>query len=144
MVALEAVAAARAYDPLLERAIRATMCLVAGLSPPDSSWPSPRAVRRCSRRCCKCEWASRRRCSATVRVQVAVAGGGVSIRHAGRDVAAHVETDGRHQRVTKPSHFAGVVGGPRPVSLPIPAAVPAELLRPLCDYEQLTVLSSAG
>jgi hypothetical protein len=46
--------------------------------------------------------------------------------------------------VTKPSHFTGVVGGPRPVSLPIPAAVPAELLRPLCDYEQLTVLSSAG
>jgi hypothetical protein len=49
-----------------------------------------------------------------------------------------------HQRVTEPSHFAGVVGGPRPVSLPIPAAVPAELLRPLCDYEQLTVLSSDG
>jgi Mu transposase, C-terminal domain len=69
-------------------------------------------------------------------VQVAVAGGHVNIRHAGREVAAHVETDGRHQRVIEPSHFAGVVGGPRPVSLPIPA-VPTELLRPLCEYEQL-------
>ena len=37
----------------------------------------------------------------------------------------------------EPAHFAGVVGGPRPVSLPIPAAVPTELLRPLCEYEQL-------
>jgi hypothetical protein len=42
-------------------------------------------------------------------VQVAVAGGHVTIRHAGRLVAVHVETDGRHQRVIEPSHFAGVV-----------------------------------
>ena len=70
-------------------------------------------------------------------VQVAVAGGHVNIRHAGREVAAHVETAGRHQRVIEPAHFAGVVGGPRPVSLPTPAALPAELLRPLCEYEQL-------
>ena len=70
-------------------------------------------------------------------VQVAVAGGQVNIRHAGREVAAHVETDGRHQRVIELAHFAGVGGGPRPVSLPIPAAVPAQLLRPLCEYEQL-------
>jgi transposase len=70
-------------------------------------------------------------------VQVAVAAGHVRIRHAGREVAAHVETDGRHQRVIEPSHFIGVVGGPQPVSPPLPAAVPAELLRPLCEYEQL-------
>jgi hypothetical protein len=69
-------------------------------------------------------------------VQVAVAAGHLNIRHAGRLVATHVETDGRHQRVIEPSHFAGV-GGPRPVSVPIPIAVPAELLRPLCEYEQL-------
>jgi hypothetical protein len=70
-------------------------------------------------------------------VQVAVAGGHVTVRHAGREVAAHVETGGRHQRVIEPAHLAGVVGGPRPVSVPIPAAVAAELLRPLCEYEQV-------
>jgi hypothetical protein len=70
-------------------------------------------------------------------VQVVVASESVSIRHAGREVAAHAETNGRHRRMIQPSHFAGVVGGPRPAALPTLATLPAELLRPLCEYEQL-------
>jgi transposase len=70
-------------------------------------------------------------------VQVVVAGGRISIRHAGREIAAHAETSGRRQRVNEPSHFAGVVGAPRP-TMPIAApAISAELLRPLGEYEQL-------
>lgn len=73
-------------------------------------------------------------------VQVVVAAGRVSIRHAGAEVAAHAETCGRRQRVIEPVHFAGVAGGPRPVSpdrLTTPPATAAELLRPLRDYELL-------
>jgi hypothetical protein len=71
-------------------------------------------------------------------VQVVVAGGRVSIRHAGGEVATHGETTGRHQRVVEPAHFAGVVGGPRPVTLPAATiAMPSDLLRPLREYEQL-------
>ncbi len=70
-------------------------------------------------------------------VEVVVAGGRVSIRHAGREVAVHAETAGRRQRVTDPAHFAGVVGGPRPAPQPIPAAEPPDLLRPLIEYERL-------
>jgi transposase len=73
-------------------------------------------------------------------VQVVVAGGRVSIRHAGAEVASHAETCGRRQRVIEPVHFTGVTAGPRPVApdrLTTPPATAAELLRPLQDYEQL-------
>jgi len=71
-------------------------------------------------------------------VEVVVAGGRVSIRHAGREVAVHPETTGRRQRVTDPAHFAGVVGGPRVAPQPIAAPEPPpDLLRPLAEYERL-------
>lgn len=70
-------------------------------------------------------------------VQVVVAGGRVSVRHAGREVAIHAETTGRRQRVIEPIHFTGVVGGPRPVPQPITVTEPPDLLRPLREYEQL-------
>jgi transposase len=71
-------------------------------------------------------------------VQVVVAGGRLSIRHAGREIATHAETTGRHQRVIEPMHFAGIIGGPRAVPRPLePGAAPPDLLRPLREYEQL-------
>lgn len=71
-------------------------------------------------------------------VQVVVSGGRVSIRHAGHEVATHVETAGRHQRIVQPQHFAGVIGGPRPAPRPQPeAAASPDLLRPLSEYEQV-------
>lgn len=71
-------------------------------------------------------------------VQVVVSGGRVSIRHAGHEVATHVETAGRRQRIVQPQHFAGVIGGPRLAPRPHPEAAAApELLRPLSEYEQV-------
>jgi len=89
-------------------------------------------------------------------VEVVVAGGRVSIRHDGREVAVHAETTGRRQRVTDPAHFAGVLGGPIarretgvltdalcPAPQPsgsdpgVAAAEPPDLLRPLIEYERL-------
>jgi len=84
-------------------------------------------------------------------VEVVVAGGRVSIRHAGREVAVHPETTGRRQRVRDPAHFVGVAGGPiarrepgvltdAPCPAPPPVAEPepaSDLLRPLAEYERL-------
>ncbi len=84
-------------------------------------------------------------------VEVVVAGGRVSIRHAGREVAVHPETTGRRQRVRDPGHFVGVAGGPiarrepgvlsdAPCPAPQPVAEPepaSDLLRPLAEYEGL-------
>ena len=70
-------------------------------------------------------------------VQVLVAGGRVSIRHAGSEVASHAETAGRRQRVVEPMHFAGVAGGLRSSSQSRAEPTAAELLRPLRDYELL-------
>jgi transposase len=70
-------------------------------------------------------------------VQVVVAGGRISIRHAGREVANHAETTGRRQRVIQPTHFAGVVAGPRPAPQPVAASEAPDLSRPLAEYERL-------
>lgn len=68
-------------------------------------------------------------------VQVVLSDGWVRVLHAGREVAVHAETAGRHQRVTDPAHFQGVAGAARPA---IPAEpMPAALLRPLAEYESL-------
>ncbi len=64
-------------------------------------------------------------------VQVVVAGGRISIRHRGVEVAAHVETTGRRQRVAVAAHLAGI-GQRQPEK---PAGSP-ELLRPLAEYER--------
>jgi len=68
-------------------------------------------------------------------VQVVVSDGRVRVLHAGREVAAHAETTGRHQRVIDPAHFQGVAGAARPAILAAPT--PAALLRPLAEYERL-------
>ena len=73
-------------------------------------------------------------------VQVVVSGGQVRISHTGREVAVHAQTTGRRQRIADPTHFHGVVGVARPVSVIVPAVTaPAQpaLLRPLAEYEQL-------
>jgi hypothetical protein len=70
-------------------------------------------------------------------VRIVVAGGRVSIRHAGHEVAVHPETTGRRQRVVEPAHFAGVVSGSRATPQPVTAATAPELLRPLSEYERL-------
>src|SRR5215218_1555418 len=44
------------------------------------------------------------------RVRVTVADGWVRVFHAGREVAAHPEAAGRHQRLVEPAHFQGVPG----------------------------------
>jgi len=70
-------------------------------------------------------------------VQVVVAGGRISIRYCGSEVAAHAETTGRHQRVIDPVHLAGIAR-PRLLAPAEVAPTPAEpeLLRPLGEYEQ--------
>jgi hypothetical protein len=73
-------------------------------------------------------------------VQVVVSGGQVGISHAGREVAVHAQTTGRRQRIVDPTHFHGVAGVARPVSVVVPAVTaPAQpaLLRPLAEYEQV-------
>ena len=75
-------------------------------------------------------------------VRVVVAGGRVSIQHAGAEVAAHPESAGRRQRLVETAHFAGISPA-RPA--PPPAAAPpepplvaaADLLRSLQEYEEL-------
>ena len=72
-------------------------------------------------------------------VAVTVAGGRVSIRHRGSEVACHGEIAGRRQRVMVAAHLAGVAALGRPpfaASEPAPALAAAELLRPLSEYEQ--------
>jgi transposase len=73
-------------------------------------------------------------------VRVVVAGGRVGIQHAGQEVAAHPESAGRRQRLMDPAHFAGVSAtkpAVPPATSPAQAPPPAELLRPLQEYEAL-------
>ena len=65
-------------------------------------------------------------------VQVVVAGGRISIRHRGIELAAHAETTGRRQRVAVAAHLAGI-GQRQPER---PAGNEPELLRPLAEYER--------
>lgn len=73
-------------------------------------------------------------------VRVVVAGSRICIEHRGQQVAAHAEAGGRRQRVIEAGHLTGLVPV-RPVAPPAeampPAAVSAELLRPLDEYERL-------
>jgi transposase len=75
-------------------------------------------------------------------VEVVVAGGQMSIRQRGQEVATHVETAGRRQRVLDPAHMVGI-GRPQPSALvelgmrdgASAAIIEPELLRPLSEYE---------
>jgi len=73
-------------------------------------------------------------------VQVVVSDGQVRIHHVGQEVAVHAETTGRRERIVDPTHFHGVAGVARPVSVVVPAvtAPPPQpaLLRPLVEYER--------
>jgi transposase len=75
-------------------------------------------------------------------VQVQIARGHVRIVHAGGEVALHAERAGlRRQRISDPTHFAGVAGSRAPVrreaEIREPEPIDATLLRPLAEYEQL-------
>ena len=77
-------------------------------------------------------------------VQVVVAGGRVSIRHQGAEVASHVESSERRARIIVAIHLAGI-GRPKPavpvageaVAASAMANLEPELLRPLAEYERL-------
>jgi len=77
-------------------------------------------------------------------VEVVLAGGRISIRHRGEEMAAHAETAGRHQRVLDPAHLAGI-GRPQPAApaeldmsedAKAAAIAEPELLRPVSEYER--------
>jgi transposase len=74
-------------------------------------------------------------------VRVVIAGGMLRVSHAGHEVAVHHRRNGRFERVVDPLHFDGIVGsGPKTLSeiVPVPTPIgPAELLRPLLEYEHL-------
>ncbi|WP_051248750.1 IS21 family transposase [Inquilinus limosus] len=73
-------------------------------------------------------------------VRAVIAGGRISIRHGGQEVAVHPECAGRHQRLIEPAHFNGmspVLSLLRFTAPPHEAPQPAALLRPLAEYEQL-------
>jgi len=71
-------------------------------------------------------------------VEVVVADGRVSIRHAGAEIAVHAETTGRRQRIVEAAHFHGVAGTARPIAAIVPTPEPAPaLLRPLTEYERV-------
>jgi transposase len=73
-------------------------------------------------------------------VAVTAAGGRISVRHGGGEVASHGEIAGRRQRVMVAAHLEGVAALGRPFPASQPAAAPTlgepELLRPLSEYEQ--------
>jgi transposase len=69
-------------------------------------------------------------------VRVVVTDGRVRVHHAGQEVAVHAETTGRRQRIVDPTHFHGVAGAVRPLTVGAPAVAPS-LLRPLVEYERV-------
>lgn len=77
-------------------------------------------------------------------VTVVVADRQLRVQYAGQDVACHAQNAGRRTSVIERSHLAGIVGAhlvgvswlARPTGVAAPAsAAPAELLRPLAEYE---------
>ena len=74
-------------------------------------------------------------------VRVVIAGDQLRVSYGGREVAVHECRTGRFQCVVNPLHFNGVVGsGPRtpaPIAPVSDTVAPAELLRPLLEYERL-------
>ena len=71
-----------------------------------------------------------------------VAGGQVRVRHGAREVAVHALAEGRRRRILEADHLAGIAGvGGKSVRARVEVAEapggrpPAELLRPLAEYE---------
>jgi transposase len=71
------------------------------------------------------------------RVAVTISAGFVRIRRGSAEVAAHLQAEGRRQRIVDRAHLAGVtVSGPaRRAQTPGAEEPPPSLLRPLADYE---------
>ncbi len=77
-------------------------------------------------------------------VTVVVAERQVRVLYAGQEVACHVQNAGRRTSVIERSHLVGIVGAhlvgvswlarPNDAAAP-PLSAPAELLRPLAEYE---------
>ena len=75
-------------------------------------------------------------------VSVIVADGCVRVLYAGQEVACHDQSEGRRSSVLERSHLAGIVGAhligvnwPPGKATELPPPPPAELLRPLAEYE---------
>jgi transposase len=71
------------------------------------------------------------------RVAVTVSAGFVRIRHGSAEVAAHLQAEGRRQRIVDRAHLAGVTASrpARRAQAPGAEEPPPSLLRPLADYE---------
>ena len=71
------------------------------------------------------------------RVAVTICAGFVRIRHGSAEVAAHLQAEGRRQRIVDRAHLAGVTAsGPARRAQSLGAEEPPpSLLRPLADYE---------
>lgn len=76
-------------------------------------------------------------------VTVIVSDAVVRVLHAGREVASHAQSAARRVNVIERSHLLGIVGAhlvgatwlPRTAALPAANDMPAQLLRPLAEYE---------
>jgi hypothetical protein len=65
----------------------------------------------------------------------------VRVLHAGEEVAMHTRLAGQRRNSIHREHLIGIVGSeprPRPHVAETPPAAPAELLRPLQEYEAVT------
>jgi transposase len=80
-----------------------------------------------------------------LKVTVTVVDQQVRVYHAGEQVAFHAQSALRRASVIDPQHLAGIVGShlvnaswlARNIPKPVPEPPPAELLRPLKEYEQM-------
>jgi hypothetical protein len=78
-------------------------------------------------------------------VTVLVAERQVRVLYAGQDVACHAQSAGRRMTVIERSHLSGIVGShtagvswlAKPSAPPSAPEIPAELLRPLTEYESV-------
>jgi transposase len=70
-------------------------------------------------------------------VRVVITGTLLRVSHGGCEVAVHERRAGRHERITDPAHFEGIVGFRSKVVAEAAPTTEPTLLRPLVEYEQL-------